>query len=202
MTIERGRNWATILYPDNENMNIFTSMQKLEDLNIPIFISPIHDKDLDGDGVIKKPHYHVMLMFSGNKSYSQLDSLVKSFGGVGLERINDLRSYARYLCHLDSFHKVKYKTTDVYSFGGADYQSTINLVIDKISAVKEMILFCQEEHIYEFSDLVDYCISERDDWFRFLVEGSTSFVDKYLKSKLYKMRDEEIKRIKALHLKE
>ena len=44
-------------------------------------------------------------------------------GGVGVEPVKSVRAYARYLCHLDSPDKVCYRTEDVLSLSGADYNT-------------------------------------------------------------------------------
>ena len=58
-------------------------------------------------------------------------------GGVGVEPVKSVRAYARYLCHLDSPDKVCYRTEDVLSLSGADYNTMIQLASDKYSAIGE-----------------------------------------------------------------
>ena len=57
--------------------------------------------------------------------------IFEKIGGVGCQRINVVRGYARYLCHLDNPEKAQYNISDVISLGGADYQEVISLASDK-----------------------------------------------------------------------
>lgn len=179
-TDTRTRNFATIVYPDSapEAWQEILSQQF-----IPAFISPLHDKDTNPTGEPKKPHYHVILMFEGKKSVEQVNEIFNLIGGVGCEKVNSIRGYARYLCHLDNPEKAQYEQSAVRSMGGADYVGTIGLVLDKYKAIGEIIDYCKENNIVSFADLLEYCRDERFDWFRVLCDNGTYVVEKYLKSK-------------------
>lgn len=176
----RTRNFATIVYPEsapNEWQDILAQQF------IPAFISPLHDKDVNPTGEPKKEHYHVVIMFDSVKTDEQAKEIIDLIGGVGLERVNSIRGYARYLCHLDNPEKAQYEQSSVRSLCGADYINTIGLITDKYKAISEMIDYCKEYNIVSFSDLLEYCKEERFDWFRVLCDNGTYVVEKYLKSK-------------------
>ena len=69
----------------------------IENEKVPVFISPLHDNDVNANGEDKKPHYHVLAMFDSVKTVEQAKVFLKKFGGVGCETVNSLRAYARYL---------------------------------------------------------------------------------------------------------
>lgn len=179
-TDARFRNWATVVYPESAPKNW---QEILEQQFIPAFISPLHDKDQNPNGEAKKPHYHVIVMFEGKKSKDQVKCIFDLIGGVGIEKVNSLRGYARYLCHLDNPEKAKYDEADVLSLGGADYIGVIGLVIDKYKAIGEIIDFCDAYTIYSYSDLLLYCKNNRFDWFRVLCDNGTFVIKEYLQSK-------------------
>lgn len=177
---DRKRNFATELYLDSGNpewLNI------LKDSHIPIFVSPLHDKDKKENGDFVKPHHHIMIMYEGKKSKDQVKEFIDSFNGHGLEIIGSVRGYARYLCHLDDSDKYQYDVTDVKSIGGADYFAIIGLASDKYKAIKEMKDFINETGIINYCDLFDYAADERYDWFRILCDSGTLVIKEYLKSK-------------------
>ncbi len=175
----KGRNFATIFYEDSMPSDL---VKRLESLRIPAFISPLHDKDLNEDGSPKKAHYHVMFMFSGNKTIEQVRSIVTQLGGVGVLLVADLRANARYLCHLDSDDsKAKYSIDDVISLSGADYKTTINLAKDKYNAIAEMVDYCVENDIVSYAELFIYAKNNNFMWFRVLCDNSTT-VYSFLKS--------------------
>lgn len=175
----RKRNFATVVYPESapEDWRAI-----LAGYFVPAFISPLHDKDLNATGEPKKAHYHVMLMFDGKKSEEQVKTLLESIGGVGLERVESLRGYARYLCHLDNPEKAQYNPSDVVSLNGSDYSYTIGIVADKYKAVREMIAFCKANEIVSYAELLEYASVEQDTWFRVLCDSGTVVMKEYLKS--------------------
>ena len=103
----RTRNFATIIYEESAPENW---REILSDLLIPCFISPYHDSDINPNGEPKKPHWHVLIMFDSVKTMEQAKEIFDKVGGVGCEKVNSLRGYARYLCHLDNPEKFQYNT--------------------------------------------------------------------------------------------
>lgn len=178
----RSRNFATVVYPDSAPENWLSIASEL---CVPAFISPLHDKDVNPTGEDKKSHWHVMFMFEGKKSIEQVQELFISFGGVGIEKVNSIRSYARYLCHLDNPDKAQYNPQDVVCLAGSDYFDIIGLASDKYVAVGEIMRFCMENEIYSFSELSLYCMVHRQDWFRVLVDKSTVYIKEFLKSRMW-----------------
>lgn len=178
-TIE-ARNFATVVYPESAPENW---REILQELKTAVFISPLHDCDCNPDGEVKKAHYHVMLMYEGKKSINTIRELCSTFGGVGCEKVESKRGYARYLCHLDNPEKAQYKTEDVTTYGGENYTVVIGTVLDKYKAIREMLAYCNDKGIVSYAELVEYCMLERDDWFRVLADNGTYMVKEYLKSK-------------------
>lgn len=181
----RKRNFATVIYPESAPENW---REILAGYFVPAFVSPLHDKDVNATGDPKKAHHHVMVMFEGKKSDEQVKTMFDSIGGVGLERVESLRGYARYLCHLDNPEKAQYNPSDVVSMNGSDYSYTIGIVADKYKAVREMIAFCKENQIVSYAELLEYASAEQDTWFRILCDSGTVVMKEYLKSVSWGMR--------------
>lgn len=177
---KRTRNYATVVYPESAPDNW---QEILSACFVPAFISPLHDKDVNPTGEIKKPHYHVIIMFDSVKTRDQAEAIFKLIGGVGVEVVQSIRGYSRYLCHLDNPEKAQYNQEDVRCLCGADYPGTIGLVLDKYKAIREMIEFCRDNDIVSYSDLLEFCMVERFDWFRVLCDNGTVVMKEYLKSK-------------------
>lgn len=180
----RTRNYACVVYPDSAPEN-WKSI--LAEQFIPAFISPLHDKDVDPQNQPKKPHYHVILNYDSVKTIEQAKAVFDKIGGVGCERVQSIRGYSRYLCHLDNPEKAQYSTEDVQALCGADYTSTIGLSIDKYKAIREMVQYCMDNNIYSYSDLLEYAMDNKFEWFRILCDNGTVVVKEYLKSKSWTM---------------
>lgn len=176
----RYRNWATVAYPESLPDGW---QERLDKEHIPAFISPLHDKDINPDGEKKKPHYHIVMMFGGNKTKEQVQKISNEIlSGVEVIQVKDLRAYARYLCHIDNPEKAQYKPSDVKSLGGVDYLEMVGTLADTDIAVREMMEWCREQGIFSFARLCDYAAKERSDWFRVLTSKRTVFISAYLKS--------------------
>ena len=117
----RYRNWATVVYPESAPENW---LDLLQGKYIPGFVSPLHDNDKNPTGEDKKAHYHVLFLFEGKKSKNQVQEIVDLINGVGLEHINSIRGYARYLCHLDNPEKAQYDINDTYEISNSEFISS------------------------------------------------------------------------------
>lgn len=186
-TSSRGRNWVFVVYPDS--LPPGEPMKTLDECKIPYFLQ-WHDEDLDPNGEKKKPHGHLLLMFDGNKSAAQMKDFCDAWNSPAPIRVENLRSMARYLCHLDNPEKAQYLQENVISGYGADYSKVINLVEDKYKVVREMMDFVIDNDIRFYSDLLEYAKEENDAWFRSLLENSRSTMYEYIKSRAYKMDQE------------
>ena len=184
---QRFRNACTIVYPDSAPSNW---VDILRDLHVNVFISPLHDKDVNpDDNEPKKPHFHVLLMYDNVHSREQFSEVFDSINGVGLEVVSSLRGVARYLCHLDNPEKYQYSPSDVISLGCVDYNSIIGLPTDKYKVCSEMLSWCKENGVMYFSDLVEYSSIYRDDWFRALADNCTVFMSAYFRSLHARQKD-------------
>lgn len=181
----RTRVWATVIYPESAPE---MWKEKLQEQCIPAFISPLHDRDINGDGTLKKSHYHIELMFEGVKTREQAAEVFGLIGGVGAEPVKCTRAYARYLCHLDNPEKVLYSMDEVISLAGADYQTMISLASDKYSAIGEMIEFCLQNLVDSYAELLLYAKENREDWFRVLCDNGTVTMVQFLKSKYWEQQ--------------
>ena len=66
----RTRSWTFVLYPESAPPDW---RDRLDDFHIEWVESPLHDRDINGDGQPKKPHIHVLLSFGSVKSYDQVN---------------------------------------------------------------------------------------------------------------------------------
>lgn len=184
----RTRNFATVVYPESAPDNW---KEILEQQFIPLFISPLHDKDINPTGEVKKPHYHVLIAFDNVKTTEQANSIFKLINGVGCEVVNSLRGYARYLCHLDNPEKAQYSQDDVIAMCGADYSSVIGLATDKYKALGEMQDFCEKYNIVSFYVLASYARAYRSDWYRILCDCGSVYMREYLQSRQWSIENNQ-----------
>lgn len=186
---KRVRNWTTIVYPESTIPNWEQFLA--EDLKCPIYISPLHDKDINvADSSPKKPHYHVVFAFSGKKSFDQVKTICTAVNAVTPQVVNDLRGMLRYLVHKDNPEKAQYSIEDIKCLGGADYQKVVETNADRQACLKEMQLFCKRYHVKSFQLFSDYCTEKRPEWYNILTNHNTLFLKEYIKSLAWSLDNE------------
>lgn len=176
----RYRNFACVVYPESAPEGW---MDILNDFHIPAFVSPLHDRDISADGTHKKEHYHVVLMYDSPTTKERAQQIFSQIGGVGLITLSVLRSYVRYLCHLDDPNKAQYSPSCVKEFSGAVYSEIIQSSSDRYKAFNEMMDFCEKYNVTSFYLLSLYSRQFREDWYRILCDSGTFFMKEFLKSR-------------------
>lgn len=176
----RTRNFATVVYPESAPADW---LDKLDAYHIAALVSPLHDRDTNPSGEIKKPHYHVLLMFESPAEFeTKVKPIFEEIGGVGRENVASVRGYARYLCHLDNPEKAQYDPLDVRSLGGADYFAITNLPTDDVKLLAEMMQFIREAEIYSFAEFLEMSQIHNPTWFSVAALSRGWVIKEYIKS--------------------
>ena len=153
MSDVRSRNWLFVFYPDSASDDW---SEVIDSWGVTCYVSPVHDLDVTKDGELKKPHYHGVLCFEGNKSYRQVVSRVSQLGASHAIVCESLRNALRYLCHLDHPNKARYEVDNIRTYGYADL-SALHLTTDmqKGSYLLGIFDIIEGNDIVEFATLVD-----------------------------------------------
>lgn len=176
----RNRNYATIVYPDSAPSNW---VEILRDMHIPALISPIHNQDVAPDGSLKKEHFHVLIMYTSLKSRQQAQECFQLIGGVGIESVDSLPHYARYLIHLEDSDKAQYNAADVIAVSGADYAAVAHLSDDTTSVMRDIFAYISNNQLTSFAHFIDICAANNDIWFRTLISHNyCNIIINYMKS--------------------
>lgn len=177
----RKRNWTFVLYPESapENWRLI-----LDDLHIQWIESPLHDKDKNPDGTFKKPHWHIALLFEGNKSYNQIKDITDTLVATIPQVAQSVKGLVRYFIHLDNPEKYQYEKSKIISHGGADLFELLKpTCTNRYEMIKDMIDYIYKNEITEFMSFMLYCSQERfQDWFPLLCDSSSFVIDKAIKS--------------------
>lgn len=182
---ERTRNWTFFVYPESAPENW---RELIDELHVPWVESPLHDKDIDPNGEIKKAHWHVMILFSGKKSYSQVREITMKLRSPNPQKVVNAKGVVRYFCHMDNPEKYQYKKSDIIAHAGAEIASHLSATTaERYELIREMMNFVNEKQITEMKELLDYAMAQRfDDWFPLLCDNSAYIVDSYIKSNRHK----------------
>lgn len=186
----RTRNWTLIVYPESAPKNW---MEILDNLHIEYVVSPLHDKDINADGEIKKSHYHLLLMFGGVKSYEQVLEITEALNCPRPERCHNAKALVRYMIHSDNPEKAQYSVSDIISHGGVDIAELLRPTSsERYSIINEMITYIQENSITEIQDLIDYArYNEFERWFPLLCDNSAYILNQYIKSQRHRITPQD-----------
>lgn len=181
----RTRNWTIVVYPDSAPANW---RDFLDELHIEWVESPLHEFDTNPTGEIKKPHWHVLLLFGGVKSYEQVCEVVAPLNCPIPERCHNAKALVRYMAHLDNPDKYQYAVSEIIAHGGVDLSELLRpSASERYTLIREMMHYVKENGIVEFQDLMDYAMFERfDDWFPLLCDNSAYVIGQYIKSQRHR----------------
>lgn len=150
------RNWAFVLYPESAPADWF---ERLKQSGLMGAVSPLHDKDTDPDGNIKKAHYHIILVYGNTTTYNNVKALTESLNQPIPQALEQIRGYYRYLTHMDNPEKFQYNAKDIRTFGGFDISDFVEMSKSEVTKyIKEIHQFIRDNNIVEYSDLCDMLI--------------------------------------------
>ena len=183
-----GRCWAFCVYPDSLPSNY---EEIITNTGLPMCFSPLHDKDVEEDGSIKKAHYHVICYYENPTTENNVKINVcdKLHGTIPL-KLENMRGMYRYHIHLDSPNKFQYDDRDRRFFNGFDKNEVEKLTSTQILRLKrDIISIIKEKDFYEYSDLTNF-LDKKDlvDMLDVCV-SNTMFFTAYLNSKRNKLKD-------------
>lgn len=182
---DRTRNWTVVVYPESAPENW---RELLDDLHIEWVESPLHEFDTNATGEVKKPHWHILLLFGGVKSYEQVCEVVKPLCCPIPERCHNAKAMVRYMAHLDNPEKFRYSVGDIKAHGGVDIAELLRpSSSERYTLIDEMAEHIMLHRITEFQDLFDYARKEKfDTWFPLLCDNSAYVIGQYIKSQRHR----------------
>lgn len=189
----KGRNWAFVMYPESMPENW---RDILYEIGLPCAVSPLHDKDLDPTGEEKKPHYHVICTYDNATTSKAVKELVTDRLNATIPiKLENLKGMYRYHLHLDNPEKYQYDDRDRQFFNGFDKSSVEKLTHTEIQKLfKEIIAFINENHIYEYCDLLTIFLDNDMPELFDVASNNTIMLTSFLTSKRNKMKDEQSRR--------
>lgn len=151
------RHWTFLTYPDSVQKDW---INLLIETGLPFAISPLHDKDKNADGTIKKPHFHVVVSFDGPTTYKNVkENICDIIGATVPKKVLSLRGIYRYLTHEDNPEKFQYDKSFIQEYNNFKLDLTdteVNIMKVKITCI------INDHNITSYSELIDYFISLGD----------------------------------------
>ncbi|MGN9098671.1 replication protein [Flintibacter porci] len=186
------RNWAFVLYPESAPKDWREQLQKT---GLQCVISPLHDKDLNPTGEPKKPHYHVILCYSGPTAYNVVKRLTNGQLGQTIPQpLEQVRGYYRYLTHEDNPEKAQYSKTEIQTINGFDIREFVEISKSETIKIKREIQeFIRDNGMTEYAVLMDALLDAGEamaDHYE-VASNNTLFFKSYLTSR-WRMQGHEL----------
>lgn len=181
MSAVKKRNWTFVLYPESAPEDWREQLQKT---GLLCAISPLHDRDVNPDGEVKKAHYHVILCYSGPTSYDVVKRLTDSLSQPIPQPLEQVRGMYRYFTHKDNPDKAQYSDDDISTINGFDIRDFVELTGSEIDNIKKSIQsLILDLNITEYSVLMDYLLSYDNPDYYSVAASNTLFFNTYLSSR-------------------
>lgn len=150
------RYWAFVLYPESAPENW---KEILQQTGLSICVSPLHDKDINPTGELKKAHYHIILSYSGPTTFNCVKSITDSLNQPIPIALEQVRGYFRYLTHKDNPEKYQYNEKDISTINDFDIDNYNDLSISQIKTIMiDIQKIIRDNDILEYCDLLDFLL--------------------------------------------
>ena len=176
---QRARTWTSVVYPESAPENW---REILDGYHVPWVESPLHDKDVNPDGEVKKAHWHIILFFDGKKSFEQVKEITDALNAPIPQKTANPKGLVRYLIHMDNPEKYQYKREEIVCHCGAEIDEYFALSSSSRRVVfGEMVDFIMDSEIDNYADFLLYCRKHsEDEWFDIAVNHNTLAINKLL----------------------
>lgn len=175
------RNWGAVIYPESAPSD-WIEILKIK--GITFAVSPLHDKDITDEvsREVKKPHYHIILSYGSPTTFENVKSLLEELNQPIPIALESVRGYYRYFTHKDNPEKYQYNDDEIQLFNGFDVSDVLN-AFEVFQCLKEIQQMVVEYTILEYSDLMDFLITEGKMEHWNVACSHTLFLNTYITSK-------------------
>lgn len=190
MSKRKERYWTFVLYPESSPEDW---KEYLQQTGVQWAISPLHDKDKNPDGEVKKAHYHIVGFWSGPTTYERVYEITQDLNCPIPQRVMQPIGAIRYLTHKDNPEKYQYDEKDIQCINGLDLADINGLTKTMVKDLKRAIVhLARDLKITEYSSMYDW-LDEND--MRDMMDvfsNHTMFFNAYFKSKHFREVQKEL----------
>lgn len=191
--------WTLIFYEDSAPP---TWRDEVSDVHLPVWVSPLHDRDTwtaadekkdarHVAGTPKKAHRHLICQYP---QPVDRDTFLSDFaflnGSTFVKNVRDLTAMVRYLIHKDDPQKAQYDRADVVVFGSAELDAIDAAGTgERHEMLRQMRRFIRANAIVDYCVFADYCDECEAAWARLLDDNSSYVIERYIASQRAMLRD-------------
>lgn len=187
----KGRNWAFVVYPDSLPSNW---EEIIVETGLPMVFSPLHDKDVNPTGEVKKAHYHVICYYENpTTSRAVKEYVCDRLNGTIPFKLESMVGMYRYHLHLDNPEKYQYNDKERTFYNGFDVNKVDALTYTEISKLLiEIQNMIRNVGILEYSELLDFLLDNELFNLWDVSRNNTIMIDRYISSRRYKTKQEKL----------
>lgn len=176
---KKSKYFCCILYPDSVSYDTDKVIKALAEERLTFALSPIHDRDVQDDGSLKKGHYHLLLAYSSATTLNNIRCWLNACGMPDSE-LHSVRvcasgvGYYRYLTHKDNPEKAQYFEKDIRIFNDYDgiFKRFANMEIDKIDNLVRIFQIVDNLNTISFHNLIQHLMLNERELFKMLTCSS------------------------------
>ena len=175
----KSKYFCCMLYPDSSTYDVDKIIKSLAAEHLTFALSPIHNRDVEDDGSLKKGHYHLLLAYS---SATTLNNIRGWFNACGMpeSELHSVRvcasgiGYFRYLTHKDNPEKAQYYDKDIRIFNDFDgiFKKFANTESDKLIKLVRIFQIVDELNTISFHNLLQYLMLNDCELFKMVTSSS------------------------------
>jgi len=166
----KARHWAIVVYPDSAPIDW---IDRIQETHLAFAVSPLHNKDTNADGTIKKSHWHVILSWDGPQRITAAKKIAEMVNSPVPIRLESIRGAYRYFTHKDNPEKFQYDEKEIQIFNGFDISSFVSLTKEeKYEAVLNIKNIIRKRNITEYIDLLDVLVEEDYNLFKIACDNT------------------------------
>lgn len=175
----KSKYFCAILYPECTSYDTEKVIKALAMEHMTFAVSPIHDRDIEDDGSLKKAHYHLLLSYSSATTLNNIRGWFKVCGmpDSDLHSVRVCASavgYFRYLTHKDNPEKTQYNAKDIRVFNDSDelFKKFSKTASDKIDDLVRIFQIVDDLNTISFHSLIQYLMFNERELFKLLTSSS------------------------------
>lgn len=154
---DKSRYWTFDGYLDSMPCNY---EEIILETHIQVCRSPFHNKDINEDGTVKKPHYHFLVKFDGPTTFNNVSKLFAGIAANGyIQVVGSARGLYRYFRHADNPEKYQYKEEEYKFYNGFNPADLLSET-DKNRIKWDIGKLIIDQDILEYNDLCEYLMEE------------------------------------------
>lgn len=178
------RLWAFVGYPESLPKDW---VEQIKMSGLKCAISPLHDKDINADGEKKKPHYHIILVYSGPTTYNNVATFTQSLNATAPIPLEQIRGYYNYLTHKDNPEKYQYDSKDIVLVNGFNVTDFMELTKSELLDLQNQLMDLIDDcGFLEYSDFLFYVRKNCSRDLNEVANSNTILFNAYLRSKRHR----------------